>query len=60
LASRTMADRCKHIGLAIGGHDHAAIMRKQLLTCQALVESYTMALESEWLTGNARPNAAER
>src|SRR5262249_51854004 len=24
LASRTMADRCEHIGLAIGSHDHAA------------------------------------
>ena len=37
LASRTMADRCEHIGLAIGSHDHAANIRKQLLTCQAQV-----------------------
>lgn len=53
LASRTMADRCEHIGLAIGSHDHAANMRKQLLTCQALVyplsKNNATPVESEWL-----------
>jgi hypothetical protein len=55
LASRTMANRCEHIGLAIGSHDHAANMRKQLLTCQAegypLPESNAITIESEWLLG---------
>ena len=37
LASRTMADRGEHIGLAIGSHNHAANIRKQMLTCQSLV-----------------------
>lgn len=45
LASRTMADRCENIGLAIGSQDHDVNMRKQLLTCQAkecpLTESNT-------------------
>jgi hypothetical protein len=35
LASRTMADRGEHIGLAIGSQNHDANMRKQSLTCQA-------------------------
>ena len=38
LASRTMADRCEHIRLAIDSHDHGAIIRKQLLTCQAQLQ----------------------
>ena len=35
LASRTMADRCEHIMLALRSHNHAASISKQLLTCQA-------------------------
>ena len=34
LASPKMADRCEHIGLAIGSYHHAAIIGKQMLTCQ--------------------------
>jgi hypothetical protein len=61
LASRRMADRCEHIGLAIGSHHHVAIIRKQLLTCQAQVyplsESNAMTVEAEWLPGEC---SAER
>jgi hypothetical protein len=51
LASRTVTDRCEHIGLAIGNHDHAANIRKKMLTCQAQVyplsESNAMTVEAE-------------
>src|SRR5262245_2951066 len=37
-ASRRMADRSKHVGLAMRSRYHAAIIRKQMLTCQDRID----------------------
>src|SRR5262245_6209177 len=37
-ATRRMADRSKDIGLALGSRHHAAIIRKQMLTCQDRID----------------------
>src|SRR4029079_16854507 len=36
-STRGMANRIEYIGCAMGRHDHAGNIRKELLTCQAIL-----------------------